>query len=219
MPKETPIRGVAARGRAVVNLLWREAAKFGLVGGLGWLIDNGIYTYLWHGPMSGSTIKARIASTAIATLFSWFANRYWTFRHRRSQRAWKEFMMFLVMNGIGLIIVLACQIISRNVLGFTSFTADFIAGGIIGLALGTAFRFLAYRFFVFNEELDHEPGFRTRLRCCSPSPGDPAFKGSRNGRRFSNNRPKVAAGASGPDARDLAQRMNHLAFRLRSQRN
>ena len=141
----------------LIALLWREVLTFGAVGGLGWFIDNGIYTLLWHGPMSESTIKARVVSTVAATLFAWFANRYWTFRHRRSERVWKEFMLFILMNGLGLGIVLACQVVSRYVLGFTSFTADFIAGGVIGLILGTVFRFLAYRYFVFNKELAGEP--------------------------------------------------------------
>lgn len=30
--------------------LWREALKFGAVGGLGWFIGNGLDTLLWHGP-------------------------------------------------------------------------------------------------------------------------------------------------------------------------
>jgi len=137
----------------MILLLWREVLKFGLVGGTGWVIDNGIYAWLWHGPMSGSTIKARVVSTAVATLFAWFANRYWTFRHRRSEHVWKEFSMFLLMNGVGLGIVVACQFVSRYVLGFTSFSADFIAGGVVGLVLATAFRYLAYRYFVFNVEL------------------------------------------------------------------
>lgn len=136
--------------RNVFLLLWREAAKFGVVGGVGWIIDNGIYTLLWHGPMGDSTLKARVVSTGIAILFSWFANRYWTFSHRRSKRHWREFWMFMVMNGLGLGIVLTCQFVSRYVLGYTSFTADFIAGGVIGLILGTIFRFLAYRYFVFK---------------------------------------------------------------------
>lgn len=144
---------VVDRFMNLVAMLWREVLKFGAVGGLAWIIDNGIYTLLWHGPMAESTIKARVVSTVAATLFAWFANRHWTFRHRRSERVWKEFTMFLAMNGLGLGIVLACQVISRYVLGFTSFTADFIAGGVIGLILGTIFRFLAYRYFVFNEEL------------------------------------------------------------------
>ena len=133
-------------------LLWREAAKFGVVGGLCWVIDNGIFALLWHGPMSDSTIKARVASTVIATIFSWFANRHWTFRHRRSDRPWKEFSLFLIMNGIGLCIVVACQFVSRYVLGFTSFGADFMAGGVIGLILATVFRFVAYRYFVFSHD-------------------------------------------------------------------
>lgn len=153
------VRTLTHRIIGLIDLLWREVAKFGLVGGLGWIIDNALYAVLWHGPMSDSTIKARIVSTGVATLFSWFANRYWTFRHRRSERVWKEFGLFLVMNGIGLGIVLACQVVSRYVLGFQSFTADFVAGGVIGLILGTIFRFLAYRFFVFNEELDGDPEF------------------------------------------------------------
>lgn len=131
--------------------LWREVAKFGIVGGLGWVIDNGIFAFLWHGPMSDSTIKARIVSTGVATIFAWFASRYWTFRHSRSDRPWKEFVLFLIMNVIGLGIVVACQFVSRYVLGFTSFGADFIAGGVIGLILGTIFRFVAYKYFVFSQ--------------------------------------------------------------------
>jgi putative flippase GtrA len=158
---------LAMRFTDLIQLLWKEATKFGLVGGLCWVVDNGIYALLWHGPMSDSTLKARIVSTGIATLASWFANRYWTFRHRRSDRVWREFALFLIMNGIGLVIVLACQAVSRYVLGYQSFTADFISGGVVGLILGTIFRFLAYRFFVFNEELSSDPNF-------SSTPGEDA---------------------------------------------
>ena len=153
------MRTLANRVTDLIHLLWREVSKFGLVGGLCWVVDNGIYALLWHGPMSDGTLKARIVSTGVATLVSWFANRYWTFRHRRSERVWKEFALFLVMNGIGLMIALACQAVSRYVLGNESFAADFVSGGVIGLILGTVFRFLAYRFFVFNEELDADPAF------------------------------------------------------------
>ncbi len=139
--------------RNLIALLWREVLTFGTVGGMGWIIDNGIYALLWHGPMSSSTVKARVVSTVVATLFAWFANRYWTFRHRRTEHVWREFLMFLLMNALGLAIVLVCQVVSRYVLGFTSFTADFIAGGVVGLVLATIFRFLTYRYFVFNEEL------------------------------------------------------------------
>ncbi|WP_344885720.1 GtrA family protein [Zhihengliuella alba] len=152
-------------------------AKFGVVGGLGWIIDNGIYALLWHGPMGDSTVKARVVSTGVAIFFSWFANRHWTFRHRRSDRVWKEFLLFLTMNGIGLAIVLVCQVVSRYVLGFESFTADFIAGGVVGLILGTIFRFLAYRFLVFTVELEAEPEFAHDRGLFEADPDDPADAG------------------------------------------
>ena len=47
-------------------------------------------------------------------------------------------------------IALACLWISHYVLGFASPLADNIATNVIGLALGTAFRFTLYRFWVFR---------------------------------------------------------------------
>ena len=35
----------------------------------------------------------------------------------------------------------------------------FIAGSVVGLVLGTIFRFFAYRFWVFSAELDDDPEF------------------------------------------------------------
>lgn len=42
--------------QTMILLLWPEVLKFGLVGSTGWVLDNGIYALLWHGPMSESTI-------------------------------------------------------------------------------------------------------------------------------------------------------------------
>lgn len=144
----------------MLSLLWREAAKFGIVGGLGWLIDNGIYAVLHMGAMSGSTLKARVVSSSIAILFSWYGNRYWTFRHRPKRRTRHEFLLFIVISLIGLGIALACQFVSHYLLGFQTLQADIISGGVIGLVLGTIFRFIAYRFVVFKDELDDDPDFR-----------------------------------------------------------
>ncbi|AJT40420.1 hypothetical protein UM93_00565 [Psychromicrobium lacuslunae] len=153
------VQSVFQRAVGLIQLLWREVAKFGVVGGLGWVIDNGLFFILAHGILSDGTIKARVVSSSIAILFSWFANRYWTFRHRRGNKPWREFFLFIVMSLMGLGIAVGCQYISRYVLGFQTVTADFIAGGVIGLILGTIFRFLTYRFFVFTEELDAEPEY------------------------------------------------------------
>ncbi|MDD0857108.1 hypothetical protein NHF46_03525 [Arthrobacter alpinus] len=71
----------------------------------------------------------------------------------------REVVLFVVMNGIGMGIAAACVYVSHWVLGFESTTADFISGSVVGLVLGTIFRFFAYRFWVFTDELDAEPGY------------------------------------------------------------
>ena len=62
-------------------------------------------------------------------------------------------------NGIGMAIELGCLGFSYYVLGLTSAYASFVSGTIIGTILGTVFRYFAYRFWVFTEELDEDPNF------------------------------------------------------------
>jgi putative flippase GtrA len=127
---------ITKRIQGLVSLFWREVAKFGTVGGL----------------------KGRLVSATVATLFSWVANRYWTFRHRRQPNPVRELVMFIVINVIGMLISAACVWVARYPLEATSPTVLLFAG-IFGTVLATAVRFFAYRFWVFNAELDAEPEF------------------------------------------------------------
>ena len=95
--------------------------------------------------------------------FSWVANRYWTFRDKRSSNKTRELVMFLIMNAIGLGIQAGCVAIAQYLMGVTDPTGLFIAGNVIGLFFGTVFRYFAYRFWVFKEKLDVEPGFANDL--------------------------------------------------------
>jgi putative flippase GtrA len=81
---------------------------------------------------------------------AWLGNRYWTFRHRRRASRPREFMLFAVMNVIGLALAVGCLAISHYLLGMTSALADNISGNLIGLGVGTLFRFYAYRKWVFS---------------------------------------------------------------------
>lgn len=161
---------IVDRIKGLMGLFWREVAKFGVVGGVAFVIDTGIYLWLLNGGMAGHPTKAKIISAAVATVFSWLANRYWTFRHRRQANMLREVVLFAVMNGIGLGIAAACVYISHWVLGFESTMADFISGSVIGLILGTIFRFFAYRFWVFTEELDEEPGYANDRKLLQAEP-------------------------------------------------
>lgn len=160
------------RIKGLMGLFWREVAKFGVVGGIAFVIDTSIYLWLLGGSMGAHPTKAKIISAIVATVFSWLANRYWTFRHRRQANVLREVSMFILMNGIGIAIASACVYISHWVLGFESASADFVAGSVVGLVLGTIFRFFAYRFWVFTAELDQEPGFEDDHELLEAQPED-----------------------------------------------
>ncbi len=138
------------RARSLILRLWREVAKFGVVGGVAFIIDSAIFLWLLGGPMAGSELKAKVVAGVIATVFSWVANRYWTFRHHRTTTKVREVTMFMLMNAIGLGIQTGCVGISKYIFEMDSVTQIFIAGNVIGLVLATTFRFVAYKFWVFT---------------------------------------------------------------------
>jgi len=135
-----------------------ELSKFGLVGLLGLVVDIGGFNLLrfagGEGPLYDQPLTAKVLSTAAATVVSWLGNRYWTFRHSRRSAVHHEFFLFVLMSSIGSGIAVTCLAISHYVLGFTSPLADNISANLVGLALGTTFRFWAYRTHVFSE---HQP--------------------------------------------------------------
>lgn len=143
----------------LVSLLWREVAKFGVVGAVAFVIDSVVTVWLFNGPMHGSEVWAKAIGTIVASIFSWVANRYWTFRHRKQSRIVREFVLFALMNGVGLLIAAGCVWVAKYWLGVDSKFGLYIAGNIVGTILGTIFRFFAYRFWVFSEELDQDPEF------------------------------------------------------------
>ncbi len=137
--------------------LWREVAKFGAVGGVAFIIDSAIFLWLISGPMHDSHVKSKAIAVAVATLFSWVGNRYWTFRHRRTRTKTRELVMFVLMNLIGLAIQSGCVVVSYYLLGLTSATASFVSGSIIGMGLAMVFRFIAYKFWVFTGDAPDLP--------------------------------------------------------------
>lgn len=136
------------------DLLVRYALKFGVVGIIGYVTDVGIFNLLRlgfsHVPTFDEPIVPKIISVAIATLVTWFGNRYWTFREHRRQNYLLELVEFAAVAIGGLLIGLLCLGISHYILGFDNIVADNISGNVVGLILGTAFRFILYRFWVYG---------------------------------------------------------------------
>lgn len=131
------------------------AVKFGVVGLVGFVIDVTLFNLLRLGVFgedhwAQSAIGAKTISTSVAIVFNWLGNRYWTFRKHRRRNYVREFAEYLIVSLGGMAIALICLWVSHHVLGYTSLVADNIATNVVGLALGTAFRFLLYRYWVYG---------------------------------------------------------------------
>lgn len=135
-------------------LAWvREFIQFGMVGATAYIVDAGLFNLLQHGPLgflAGHPNTAQFVAAATATLYSWIANRLWTYRGRTRENATREAILFFFANACGIGISQFCLLFTHHILGFTSALADNIAVYVVGFALGTAFRFLFYHYVVFT---------------------------------------------------------------------
>lgn len=150
-PASTRRPSIADRVRGTVDVLYREVIKFGVVGALAFVVDIGGANLLWHTVLSDKVTTAKVISGLVATLVAWVGNRQWTFRHRRSLPAHHEVALFFGVNLVALGISAVVLFASHYGLGLTSRLADNVAT-IVGIGLGTLFRFWAYRRFVFSHE-------------------------------------------------------------------
>jgi putative flippase GtrA len=141
---------------------WRrlgaQLTKFTLIGGIGFVADVTVFNALLQVPMhtSGWPLAAKTASTLVAIIINWLGNHWWTFRRHKSESAgggsvFREGVEFFVASLVGSSVALICLGISHYVLNLTSPFADNISANVVGLVLGSALRFVAYRWWVFMD--------------------------------------------------------------------
>ncbi len=136
-------------------VLVTQLARFGAVGLIGLVVDVALFnilrvTVLDPAVIAEGPIIAKVISTSVAIVVNWVGSRYWTFRLENRRPAGREMVEFALVSIGGMLIAVACLAISRYALGFTSLLADNIASNVVGLALGSAFRFALYRSWVFD---------------------------------------------------------------------
>jgi putative flippase GtrA len=146
-------RGIPRMARPVADLYDRvrhlgpELVKFGIVGGIGTVIDLGGAAVL-HSRYHMGPLTAKGVSLSIAAVVTYLGSRFWTFRHRENQPLLREGLLFIGLNLIGLFIAEAVIGCTTYVLGFKDPIAYNIAS-LAGTGFGTIFRFFAYRKWVF----------------------------------------------------------------------
>jgi putative flippase GtrA len=129
--------------------LVHELTKFGTIGAVAFVIDTGLYN-LFLLVVDLGPLTSKVFATVVSASFAYAGNRFWTFRHREQSGLRREYFLFFLLNGIALLFGVL-------VIGFTTYTLkmdDPVSANIaniIGVGLGTLFRFWSYKKWVFLE--------------------------------------------------------------------
>ena len=148
-----------------------ELVKFGIVGGLGTIIDLGGAAVL-HSVYHVGPLESKALSITAATIFTYLGSRFWTFRHRDNQPVHREALLFVALNVVGLI--LAELVIAGITYGLgLKGPLAYNAASFIGTGLGTVFRWYAYRKWIFlapAQQPHRSPRQRSRRALAPPGP-------------------------------------------------
>jgi putative flippase GtrA len=148
------------------QVLAHEVAKFGVVGGIGFVVQLGVQNAL-HTGLGVGPLKAVVIAYIIATLVTFVGNRHWAFRHRKGKGLGQEGLLFILLNTVGIFIQVGVVAFVHYGLHMTD-TLSYNLATIVGIGIGTLFRLYTYRKFVFldqvpadmPEQLDPEPSER-----------------------------------------------------------
>ncbi len=169
---ETVLAAIPQPYRSVA-IKHRELLKFAMVGGTTWVIDTTVFLVLKATVLEAKPLTAKIIAVLVATIVSYVLNREWSFRTRGGRERHHEAALFFLVSGIGVAVYTAPLAVSRYVFDLqvpgvsllTQEIADFVSGQILGVLAGMAFRWWAFRRFVFPDE-----GVRRR----TPAVAEPA---------------------------------------------
>jgi putative flippase GtrA len=142
-----------------------ELIKFAIVGGTTFLIDSVIFYTLKLTVLETKPVTAKIISGIVAVIASYILNREWSFRDRGGRERHHEALLFFGVSGVGVLLSMAPLWFSSYVLELrvpmVSLTieniADFVSAYIVGNLLQMAFRFWAFRRWVFPDEFGRNP--------------------------------------------------------------
>jgi putative flippase GtrA len=142
-----------------------ELIKFAIVGATTFIIDSAIFFTLKLTVLDTKPVTAKIIAGIVAVIASYILNREWSFRDRGGRERHHEALLFFGVSAVGVVLSMVPLWISSYMLmlrvPMVSLTveniADFISAYVIGNLLQMAFRFWAFRRFVFPDEFARNP--------------------------------------------------------------
>jgi putative flippase GtrA len=137
-----------------------ELIKFAIVGATTLVIDSAIFYTLKLTILEPKPVTAKVIAGIVAVIASYILNREWSFRDRGGRERHHEALLFFVFSGVGVVLSMAPLWVSSYILDLRQPTvsltieniADFVSAYIVGNLLQMAFRFWAFRRWVFPEE-------------------------------------------------------------------
>lgn len=142
-----------------------ELIKFAIVGGTTFVIDSAIFYTLKLTILEPKPVTAKVIAGIVAVIASYVLNREWSFRNRGGRERHHEALLFFAFSGVGVLLSMAPLWFSSYVLQLrepmvslaVENVADFISAYIIGNLLQMAFRFWAFRRWVFPDQFARDP--------------------------------------------------------------
>lgn len=142
-----------------------ELIKFAIVGATTFVIDSAIFYTLKLTVLEPKPVTAKVIAGIVAVIASYILNREWSFRDRGGRERHHEALLFFGVSGVGVVLAMVPLWLSRyalhlqvpNVSLAVENIADFLSAYLIGNLLQMAFRFWAFRRWVFPDEIGREP--------------------------------------------------------------
>lgn len=134
--------------RARLDQLAREIAKFGVVGGVGLLVNMAVFN-LVRQMTEIPVVRASLIATVVAIACNYVGFRHFTYRDRDKSGRTREMTLFLVFSVVGLVIENGVLYAATYGFGWDSpLQNNFFK--FFGIGVATLFRFWSYRTWVFR---------------------------------------------------------------------
>lgn len=124
-----------------------EVGRFAVVGAVAYGTDVAVFNAL---RLAGTApVGAKAISSALAVAVAFAGSRWWTWRDRSGPGLARQSALFVLFSALAAGLQVVCLVVSREVLGLRDAVSDNVSANLVGMALATAFRFWAFRTFVF----------------------------------------------------------------------
>ena len=150
--------------RVLRHRLTAELATFGLVGGICLVTDIVLFNVLAFG-VGVTPVLAKAVTMLVTGTMAFIGHRTVTFRHRQGAGLGREVVLFTAVTAASLVCGLAPIWLVRSGLDHTG-PIWLNAANLVGIALGSGVRYLAYRHVVWGEDPTTDPP-----AAATPAPG------------------------------------------------